>query len=140
MYQADTLRLSIQNELADLTSLQDTVHDFLERRAAQAEVIYNVRLTLEEILTNTIKFGYMDELPHPITVNLTLTNEEAILIIEDDAAAFDPQTAPKPDLALPVELRPIGGLGLYLVRSLASRMCYQRRDDKNILEVRFPRS
>lgn len=126
--------------MADLPSLQETVCDFLERHTVPAEVVFNVCLAVEEILTNTIKFGYADALPHEIAVSLTLAPDEAILVIEDDARAFDPQAAPKPDLTLPMEQRPIGGLGLHLIRSLSSRMTYQRRDNKNVLEVRFRRS
>jgi len=137
MYPGDGIRLFVRNNLAALPSLQDSVRDFLQGRALPTEVIYNVCLAVEEVLTNTIKFGYPDALPHEIAVNLTLAPGEVILVIEDDARAFDPQTAPKPDLTLPVEQRPIGGLGLHLVRSLSSRMTYRRQNDKNILEVRF---
>ncbi|MBM3890184.1 MAG: ATP-binding protein [Verrucomicrobia bacterium] len=137
MQPGDTIRLSASNNLADLPTLQETVRDFLERRVVPAEVIYNVCLAVEEILTNTIKFGYADALPHEIAVNLTLSPDEALLVIEDDARAFDPQTAPKPDLTLPVEQRPIGGLGLHLVRSLSSRITYRRQNDRNVLELRF---
>ena len=139
MYPGDGIRLFVRNNLAALPSLQDSVRDFLQGRALPTEVIYNVCLAVEEILTNTIKFGYPDTLPHEIAVDLTLAPGEVILVIEDDARAFDPQTAPKPDLTLPVEQRPIGGLGLHLVRSLSSRMTYRRQNDNNILEVRFRR-
>ncbi len=140
MHPDDGIRLSVRNNLTALPSLQERVRDFLQRRAVPSEVIYNVCLAVEEILTNTIKFGYPDKLPHEIAVALALTPGEVILVIEDDARAFDPQTAPKPDLTVPVEQRPIGGLGLHLVRSLSSRMTYRRQNDKNILEVRFRRS
>jgi serine/threonine-protein kinase RsbW len=139
MHPGDGIRLSVRNNLTDLRSLQESVCGFLQRRAVPTEVIYNVRLALEEILTNTIKFGYPDALPHEIAVNLTLAPGEAILVIEDDARAFDPQTEPKPDLTPPLEQRPLGGLGLHLVRSLSSRMTYRRQNDKNILELRFRR-
>jgi len=139
MHPGDGIRLSVRNNLTALPSLQERVRDFLQHRAVPTEVSYNVRLAVEEILTNTIKFGYPDALPHEIAVSLMLTPGEVILVIEDDARAFDPQTPPKPDLTLPVEQRPIGGLGLHLVRSLSSSMTYRRQDDKNILEVRFRR-
>ncbi len=135
-----TIRLSVRNNLTDLPSLQETIRDFLKCHAVSSEVIYNVCLTVEEIVTNTIKFGYTDVEPHEIVVNLTLAPEEAILVIEDDARGFDPQTAPEPELTQPVEQRPIGGLGLHLVRSLATRLTYRRRQDKNVLEVRFRRA
>ena len=139
MHPDDSIRLSVRNQLTALPSLQDRVRDFLHRRAVPSEVICHVCLAMEEILTNTIKFGYPDTLTHEIAVWLTLTPAEVILVIEDDARAFDPQTVPKPDLTLPLEQRPIGGLGLHLVRSLSSRMIYRRQKDKNILELRFRR-
>lgn len=140
MHPDDGIRLSVRNHVTALPSLQDRVRDFLQRRAVPSEVIYHVCLAMEEILTNTIKFGYPDTLPHEIAVELTLAPGEVILVIEDDARAFDPQTAPKPDLTLPLEQRPVGGLGLHLARSLSSRMVYRRQKDKNILELRFRRS
>lgn len=140
MHPGDTIHLSAKNDLADVLSLQDTVRDFLGRHAVQAETVFNVCLTVEEILSNTIKYGYADALPHQIAVSLTLAPDEIVLAIEDDARAFDPQSAPEPDLTLPLAQRPIGGLGLHLVRSLSSHMGYERRDDKNVLEVRFRRN
>jgi serine/threonine-protein kinase RsbW len=139
MHPDDGIRLSVRNQLTALPSLHDRVRDFLQCRAVPSEVIHHVCLAMEEILTNTIKFGYPDALPHEIAVKLTLAPGEVILVIEDDARAFDPQTAPKPDLTLPLEQRPIGGLGLHLVRSLSSRMVDRRQKDKNILELRFRR-
>jgi anti-sigma regulatory factor (Ser/Thr protein kinase) len=140
MQPGTSIRLQAGNNLADLSSLQKSVCDFLERHAAQAGVVYNVCLAVEEVLTNTIKYGYADALPHEIAVSVALTPEEAILVIEDDARAFDPQAAPEPDLTLPMEQRPIGGLGLHLVRALSSRMDYRRQEGKNILEIHFRRA
>ncbi len=134
-----SLFLSVRNQLAKLPSLQGAIRDFLEHRAIPAELIFDICLTVEEIFTNTVKFGYDDDLPHEIAVKLTLSPDEAILVIEDDARNFNPLTSPTPDLTLPVEQRPIGGLGLHLVRSLASRMTYRRQNDKNVFEVCFRR-
>ncbi len=137
MHPGDGIHLSVKNDRTALPSLQAGLRAFLQSRAVPPEAIYRVGLAVEEIVTNTIKFGYPDALPHEIAVNLSLAPGEAVLVIEDDARAFDPRTAPPPDLALPLEERPIGGLGLHLVRSLASGMTYRRQNDRNILEVRF---
>ncbi len=134
-----SLFLSVKNQLADLPSLQEFIRDFLRHRAIPAELIFDICLTVEEIFTNTVKFGYDDDLPHEIALKLTCSPDEAILVIEDDARSFNPLTLPTPELTLPVEQRPIGGLGLHLVRSLASRLTYRRQNDKNVLEVCFRR-
>lgn len=139
MHQGDTIRWSVGNSLTGLQSLQQSIRDHLERHAVPAGIAYNVCFAAEEIITNTIKYGYADARPHQISVALSLMPEETVLVIEDDARAFDPRTAAAPDLTLPAEQRPIGGLGLHLVRSLSSRMDYRRQDGRNILEIRFRR-
>src|SRR5262249_49331941 len=53
------------------------------------------------------------------------------LTIEDDAAAFDPLMVPLPDTMAPIESRPVGGLGIYLVRRLMDAVEYERKDGRN---------
>ena len=54
----------------------------------------------------------------------------------DDGPGFDPLSAPEPDTSLGIEERPIGGLGIALVRRLMDHVEYERRDGKNRLRLR----
>ena len=53
------------------------------------------------------------------------------LTIQDNGPAFDPSTAGVPDTALPADERPVGGLGLHLVRTLSDSFDYSREGDRN---------
>lgn len=58
------------------------------------------------------------------------------MMVVDDGPEFDPLSVPEPDRALGVEERPIGGLGMALVRRLMDEVKYERRDGKNRLRLR----
>ena len=66
---------------------------------------------------------------------LHLDSESFYFVIEDEGIPFDPTKAENPDITLDAEERPIGGLGIFLVQELMSRITYERMDNKNILSL-----
>jgi anti-sigma regulatory factor (Ser/Thr protein kinase) len=92
-----------------------------------------VTLALDEVITNTISYGYNDQVPHEIRVRLTLANSRLSAEVEDDARPFNPLTVPQPDLTSPLETRSVGGLGVHLMRSLMDQVDYRRESGKNHL-------
>ncbi len=123
----------LSNQLAELDRLADEVEAFGERHAFPRKVIYQVRLVLDELLTNVISYGFSDGKEHEILVEMCLADSRLLLRIEDDANGFDPLQADAPDLRSPAEDRAIGGLGIHLVRKLMDSVRYERRDGKNRL-------
>ena len=61
------------------------------------------------------------------------------IVVEDDGKPFNPLDAPPPNLDLPIDERPIGGLGIFLMKSLTSAMDYRREGDRNTLTLTKPR-
>ena len=108
---------------------------WLAEQQVSFEAMYLVSLAIEELVTNCIKYGYTDSKNH--TIDFVLNVDEGALRMEviDDGNPFNPLAAPRPDLTLPPESRPIGGLGLHLLRELADEMHYERRDGTNRLRV-----
>lgn len=94
-----------------------------------AEVVFDIRVVLDELISNIVKYGYSDSSVHDIHVTLSADETAVRINIEDDGKAFDPFTLPGPDLSLPLEQRPVGGLGLHFVRKLMDTVEYKR--DKN---------
>lgn len=132
------IELSMANNAAEMERLMDDVDALLEARSASAKRKYAFRLALDELLSNVIKYAYDDGAVHRIAVRIEL-DEPASLTIEDDGRAFDPlKDAPAPVLDGPVEDRPIGGLGLHILRSMGMRLDYRRERDRNRLHVVFP--
>jgi len=132
---SDQLKLHIKNSLASVTAGNEAASRWLTERGAPAEIEYFANLAIEEFATNVIKYGYDDADEHVIEVSLCLSGGELELTMIDDGGAFNPLEAPEPKLNLPVEDRPVGGLGIHLVRKMADRMEYAREGSKNRLTL-----
>jgi len=108
---------------------------WLVEQQVSFEAMYLVSLAIEELVTNCIKYGYKDSASHTIDFLLRVDGQILRLEVIDDGSPFNPLEAPRPDLSLPPEQRPIGGLGLHLLRELADEMRYERRDGTNRLTL-----
>lgn len=104
-----------------------------EEHALPADVRRSVNVALDELLANALSHGQKGRDPCSVTVDVELDQERVTVVITDDGAPFDPFGRDAPDTALPVEERPIGGLGIHLVRELMDQVSYQRRDDQNVV-------
>jgi anti-sigma regulatory factor (Ser/Thr protein kinase) len=92
--------------------------------ALSAEQGYLMRLTIEEIATNIIKYGYTPGPPWPIQVICGYEHRQLKVTIRDRGRTFDPHDAPPPDLTSDLATRSVGGLGLFLVTELADDLTY----------------
>lgn len=94
-------------------------------------------IMLEELLTNLSRYGYPEQGAREELAEVTLELEGDRLTIEfgDNGQEFNPLIKPTPDLEQSVESRPIGGLGLHMVRELAQEARYSRRDGRNIVRL-----
>lgn len=136
----DILSKTIHNTLEDLHQLCQATIDFGKPRGLGPAEINAVNLVLEELITNTIKFGYSDAVPHEIQVRLEINPADIGLLVVDDGKEFNPLLVPAPDINRPLEELPIGGLGIFLVRKTATALDYRRENGKNSLAIRINRT
>jgi len=109
---------------------------WLQRHGAGPRTVFLIQLAIEELVTNCIKYAYDDAAGHTIAIALALDGPSLTMTVVDDGRPFNPLTVPPPDLASPIEDRPIGGLGLHLVREMAAgAIAYQRLNGKNRLTL-----
>ena len=126
------LHLTLRNDLSELARIADVIESHGESRGWPAKWVLNLNLSLDELITNTVSYGYQDTDEHEIRVTLSERNGALVTVLEDDGIAYDPFTsAPAPDLEAGVEERPIGGLGVYFVKTLMDEVAYERIDDHN---------
>lgn len=131
-----TLSLTLANDLAEIPRLAESVEAFCEPFGPTMKDILGLQLALEEIVANVIKHGYRDGQPHKFTVDLSSVSPDRIrAVITDDAPAYDPFSRAEVDITLPLEDRPIGGLGVHLVKKLMDVSRYERLDGKNLLTI-----
>ena len=127
-----TLTLILKNDLSELTRVAEAIEAHGEARGWPMKWIMNSNLSLDELITNMVSYGYLDTDDHEIRVTLSEQEGSLVIVLEDDGIAFDPfSQAPEPDLDANVEERRIGGLGVYFVKSLMDTVLYERRDGWN---------
>ena len=106
---------------------------FLRAHAVAADDIARFMIAAEELVSNLVKYGYADEAARgAVTVTLRSAGGRVRVEMIDDGRPFDPFAQPAPDLEAPLEARPVGGLGLYLVKQLMDETSYRREGGRNI--------
>jgi len=128
--------LCLANHFDAIAPASDAIEEFLIAHAVPEDIHYLARLVVEELVSNAIKYAYDDDLHHEIELHTEVQDDVFTLSIHDDGHPFDPNSLPDPDTSLPAAERPIGGLGLYLVRSMSDSMEYSRTGLKNIVTIR----
>jgi len=127
------LSVIIKNDLSEIQRLSKTVEEFGKINNLSSKTIFDTNLSLDELLTNIISYGYDDNKEHKIFIQIWVEDNELNIEIIDDGQAFNPLTIPEPDLDKSIDERPIGGLGFHLVKKLMERVEYKRKQNKNIL-------
>jgi serine/threonine-protein kinase RsbW len=94
---------------------------------------YQLRLAVDEIATNIIIHGYEESgLSGILVLSVQLDDRTLTLCIEDTGAPYDCTLAAKPEqLEIPIDLRPIGGLGVYLATQGVDQFTYERVGARN---------
>ena len=82
-------------------------------------------------------YAYPLEEHHEIRLKASLTDNQLIFLLTDKGLSFDPTNAPDADITIPIEERAIGGLGIFLIRSIMNEVSYQRLDGENRLTIRI---
>ena len=129
------LELSLLNDLREIGGAAAKIDAFCEAQELSPKIAYAVNLSVDEILTNTISYGYDDEAEHRIDLTLRLCGETLVVVIVDDGRIFDSSLVNEPDVDAPLEERALGGLGLFLVQQMMDGVVYQRRDDRNVITL-----
>lgn len=130
------LELVLDNDVAELERLAAVVDDFVAEAGLPPEVAFKLNLCFDELITNTVSYGYPDDGRHAIRVRLEAEGRVVHAEIEDDADAFDPFTeAPPPDLDSDVETRRVGGLGVFLVQRSMDSATYRREGGRNLVRL-----
>jgi serine/threonine-protein kinase RsbW len=129
-------RLIVRADSAAMRQVDGFVAAFVKEQGIAADDAARILILFEELLTNLVKYGYPDR-AEPGRAEIALALDGSRLEIEfiDDGCAFDPLAVPLPNLDEPLEERPVGGLGLHLLRSLADGIRYERRNNKNVIHL-----
>lgn len=128
-----------RNEDSILTSADsastERVWDFINRRMKNAElsprVANRAQIIVDEIYSNIHQYSGATR----VQVNCSIDCDKMILTFKDDGIPYDPLTSAEPDTSLSADERDLGGLGIFMVRKMASELSYSYEDGCNVLTV-----
>lgn len=132
----DRLAIELSNDLREVPRVAERVESFCQGHKVPKKAAYRFNLALDEVLTNIITYGFDSGGSHQIEVLVTCRKGELSATVSDDGVAFDPVAQPAPDTHAAVEDRPIGGLGIHLLRKLTDEVTYRRDGNRNYLSFR----
>ena len=109
------------------------LEEFAERDNWPPDLVFKLNLVIEELGVNIVNYSGA---AGDIEISLASDSERVIVEISDDGRPFNPLLdQDTPDVSAPLGDRPIGGLGIHLVRSMVDEMRYSREDGKNKLAI-----
>jgi len=129
------LEIILKNRPEEKRKLLAALESFVGAHQLPKAVFQAADLVLEEHLTNVMSYAYDDRQEHEIRVRLEAGAAELVIEVEDDGRAFDPTQAPEVNTSLPLDQRPIGGLGIHFIRRYMDEARYQRRANRNVLRM-----
>jgi len=132
------VQLLLANSVSELGPALDRIESVLTETGADDQIVFRIRLALDELLTNSITHGFPQGGEHEIRIDLMLDPDHVAVDIIDDGLPFDPFQPRQVDIDAPIEERAIGGLGLHFVRELIPELSYRRVGDHNIVSLASP--
>jgi len=128
-------KLRVPAELSQLALIFEFCIKFADAHQIGEDKRFALEVCLEEIVTNVMKYAYPPGTIGPVEISLTLEADTLQIQVLDEGAPFDPTSAPEVDTTLPLEQRPIGGLGLHMVRKMMDAVHYRREGERNLLTM-----
>lgn len=118
-----------------LAALLEQADRFSQGAGLSPTQCHHVRLIIDELVTNALTHGKTAD-SKTVSVRLSFDGRELVIDLHDQGQAFDPNALKAPDLDADLESRAVGGLGVYLAKSLSDSLSYRREANGNHLTIR----
>jgi serine/threonine-protein kinase RsbW len=126
--------LRIPADVAQLAVVRQFIRDHAARAGVGSEAMNDMVSAVDESVTNSIVHGYKGK-DGSIEVEVETDDGALVVRLRDQAPPFDPTRLPDPDTTLPLESRPLHGLGVFLTRELTDDVVYRKTDSGNELTL-----
>lgn len=120
-------------ELASLARFREFVDEVCRAHEIDEDINYDLKLAVDEACTNVVQHGYAGMNPGSIMLDMLVSDEEVVVRLTDFGHPFEPSSAPKPDVTLPLEQRPSGGFGLFFIYQTMDEVDYVTNEEGNTL-------
>ena len=128
-------QLTLTNDIVEIPRLHRFMRTVSEHAGLDHALAMNLNLALEEAVSNVILYAYPEGVQGEVDIRATVGKERIDFTVSDNGVPFDPVDTPDPDLTADVKERPVGGLGIFLVKRIMDQVSYSRENGKNILSM-----
>ena len=128
--------ITLSNNVEEIPLLASFVDEVCEAVGFDMSTTMSLNLAIEEAVVNVMNYAYPHDTKGEVTIIAKANDERLKFVIIDSGTPFDPTVKGEADITLSAEDRPIGGLGIHLVRKIMDSINYERIDGKNVLTLR----
>ena len=128
--------LTLPNDVETIPQLNEFIDTVAEAIGLDMSLTMSLNLAIEEAVVNVMDYAYPPGEKGDVTIDVCASDEWLQFVISDAGTPFDPTQKKEADTTLSVDERPIGGLGIFLVRQLMDTIHYQYVDGKNVLTLK----
>ena len=128
--------LTLPNDIEEVPQLANFVEEVCEAVGFDMSMTMSMNLALEEAVVNVMSYAYPTGTKGDVNIEAVANKKRLKFIISDWGKPFDPTEKKEVDTTLSVEERPVGGLGIHLVRQIMDSINYERTNGKNVLTLR----
>ena len=127
--------ITLKNDVKEVEELGSFVKQVAESLSLDKSLTGRLRLAVEETVVNVMEYAYPQGTTGDVNIRVTSNGRRLKFIISDSGIPFNPTEVTAADTTLSAEERPIGGLGILLVRELMDSINYERINGQNVLTL-----
>ena len=128
--------LTLPNDIETIPQLNEFIDGFCEQRDIDNDITMSLNLAIEEAVVNVMNYAYPEGTVGYVDIEAEADDDFVTFVISDTGKPFDPTQKDEVNTELSAEDRPIGGLGIHLVRRMMDEISYRYADHRNILTLR----
>ena len=129
------MQFTLTGEAPERRRFVEAFEEFARVHRIPAAARQAADLAIEEHLTNVLSHGYEPGVTPRIVIRMETDAHWLRVEVEDNGKPYDPLTTPPVDTSIPLEEKPIGGLGVHLMRQFMDELSYAREAGKNVLRM-----
>lgn len=130
-----TKQLILHNQVEQISQLECFISEIADETGMDTALAMSMNLALEEAVTNVVLYAYPEGTDGEVNIDARFDKGILTFVLKDSGVPFDPTAKEDADITLGVEERPIGGLGIFLVKQLMDTVSYNYSDGCNILTM-----
>lgn len=130
------INLMLNNKVGEISRLTQFVKQIGRDLELSKAMTMSLNVVLEEAVTNIIFYAYPPDENHQLEIKCIKSGDFLTFTIIDTGYPFDLTQVKEVDISLSAQDRPIGGLGVFLIKKIMTEVSYKRENNKNVLTLK----